>query len=45
MVFENFLHNFAAIISDSRGAYPLKNGKAEIKPAEPDQGNACAGRL
>ena len=28
-----------------RGALPLKAAKAEIIPAEPDQGNACAGRF
>jgi hypothetical protein len=36
------LSKFVAHFSVSRGAFLLK---AEITPAEPDQGNACAGRL
>jgi hypothetical protein len=31
--------------SDSRGALPPTGVRAEIIPVEPDQGNACAGKV
>jgi hypothetical protein len=31
--------------SDSRGALSLNGARAEIIPVEPDQGNACAGKV
>jgi hypothetical protein len=39
------LKNTFIFVPDSSGCCPTSNGMAEKIPVEPDQGNACAGKV